>query len=78
MPFVQIGVLIEPGSTIDTDTPNVRSSTRSESAIASSANFDDAYGPMNGSALLPPIEPISTIRPCARRSAGSNACVTAT
>ena len=56
--------------------PNGASSTRSESAIASSANFDIAYAPRNGSAERPPIEPISTMRPRERRSAGRNACST--
>ena len=66
------------GSTIATATPHGLSSTRSESAIASSACFEAAYGPRNGSALLPPMEPMRTTRPRARRSAGRNACVTAT
>ena len=75
--FVQIGVAIVPGSTIATWMPSGASSTRSESAIASSACFDIAYAPRNGSALLPAIEPTKTIRPFAARSAGRNACVTA-
>ena len=40
--FVQIGVAIVPGSTIETWTPNGATSRRSTSAIASSANFDMA------------------------------------
>ena len=40
--------------------PHGASSTRSTSANASSACFDAAYGPRNGSALRPPTEPMST------------------
>jgi hypothetical protein len=40
--FVQIGVLIVPGSTSETSIPNGRSSTRQVSASASSACFDAA------------------------------------
>ena len=58
--------------------PHGASSMRSTSASASSACFDAAYGPRNGSALRPPTEPMRTTRPRARRSAGSNACRTAT
>ncbi len=74
--FVQMGVAIVPGSTIVTRMPNGATSSRSESAIASSANFDIAYAPMNGSADLPPIDPISTMRPRERRSFGRNTCST--
>ena len=74
--FVQIAVAIVPGSMIETWIPNGASSTRSESAIASSANFDIAYAPRNGSAERPPTEPIRTTRPRDRRSAGKNACST--
>ena len=63
-PFVQIAVFTLAGSTIETPIPHGASSTRNESAIASSACFDAAYGPRNGSALRPPTEPISTTRPC--------------
>ena len=42
-PFVQIAVLTLAGSTIETPIPHGASSTRSESAIASSACFDAAY-----------------------------------
>ena len=77
-PFVQIAVFTLAGSTIETPIPHGASSTRNESAIASSACFDAAYGPRNGSALRPPTEPTSTTRPCERRSSGRNACSTAT
>ena len=59
----QMGVAMIPGSTSETATPNGRSSTRSESAAASSANFDAAYAPMNGSALRPATELMNTMRP---------------
>ena len=46
--------------------------------MPSSANFEALYAPTSGSATRPPIELTFTIRPRARRSAGRNACVTAT
>ena len=75
--MLQIFVLIVPGSTIDTWMPNGRSSTRSESATASSACFEAAYGPRKGSALRPAIEPTKTIRPWRDGMRAGSACVTA-
>ena len=59
----QIGVLTAPGSTTDTAMPHGRSSARSDSPIASIANFDAQYGPVSAVATLPLIEPMNTIRP---------------
>ena len=67
---VQIGVAIEPGSITITWMPHGRSSSRSVSLSASTACFDAAYGPMNGRALRPAIEPMLTTRPGPRRRAG--------
>ena len=53
------------------------SSTRSESTAARSANFDALYGPRNGTAKRPAIEPMKMARPLLARSAGMNACVIA-
>ena len=40
LPFSQIGVAMDPGSTIETRTPNGRSSWRSASPTASIPNFE--------------------------------------
>ena len=62
----------------DRDARTARARRAATSANASSACFDAAYGPRKGSALRPPIEPMRTTRPRARRSAGSSAWSTAT
>ena len=42
------------------------------------ANFEAWYGPPKGKAMRPPIEERKMMRPSARRTSGSIACVTAT
>src|SRR6266540_501396 len=73
-----MAVLKLPGSITITRTPNGSSSRRRLSEIASKANLDAAYGPMNGKAPSPATELMLTIRPRDALSSGRNACVTAT
>ena len=42
------------------------------------ANFVMWYGPANGNAIRPPMEPTNTRRPLASRTSGSSDCVTRT
>src|SRR6266516_2948373 len=72
-----MAVLKLPGSITITRTPNGSSSRRRLSEMASRANLDAAYGPMNGNAPRPAIELMLTIRPRETLRSGKNACVTA-
>ncbi len=66
-----------PGSTTTTRMFQGASSWRSASARVVRALLDAARGPVNGGVNRVPIEPTITIRPCARRSSGRKAWVTA-
>src|SRR6266567_153825 len=72
-----MAVLKLPGSITITRTPNGSSSRRRLSEMASRANLDAAYGPMNGNAPRPAIELMLTIRPRDALRSGRNAWVTA-
>src|SRR6266513_2698323 len=72
-----MAVLKLPGSITITRTPNGSSSRRRLSEMASRANLEAAYGPMNGNAPRPAIELMLTIRPRDALRSGKNACVTA-
>ena len=78
VPFAQIGVAIEPGSTTTTSICfHGFSSRRSESAMPSRPNLAALYGEKKGEATRPPIEVMKTIVPPPRRSSGRKAWVTA-
>ena len=70
-------VSVWAGSTTLTAMCQGRSSSRSASAAASSANLDALYAPIIGAESLPFTLEMKTIRPCDSRSSGSTACVTA-